>query len=161
MRKVQFPDDTEAGFGALTADGILKLNGTLVKHFRITRKVIDRQVALTHDVLLRRAQLFGNATAVAVEKRDAVLVDDGLASGYTMLAAVESARRRGARSVTVAVPTASTSAAKLVEEAGAALACPDVSPRRPFAVADAYKDWYDVSEEEVVAILNALGTAER
>ena len=84
------------------------------------------------------------------EKRIVVLVDDGLASGYTMLAAIQSVQRLSPQRIIVAVPTASASAITKVQSIADELICPNVGTGYVFAVADAYQNWYDVSEEEVI-----------
>ena len=82
-----------------------------------------------------------------------IAVDDGLASGFTMMVAVEALKGMGADRVMVAVPTApDDTVAKLAERVDAVY-CANIREERPYAVADAYRKWYDVSEDEAVAIL--------
>ena len=88
--------------------------------------------------------------------RPALVVDDGLASGYTMRAAVGFLKAQGAGQLLVAVPTASQNTAydllPMVDE----LYCANVRGGYAFAVADAYENWYDLTEDEVLAILATL-----
>jgi len=81
------------------------------------------------------------------------LIDDGLASGFTMLAAVKSVRNQGPEKIIVAVPTASTSAVQVVAPSVDKLICLNIRGGPFFAVADAYQKWYDLSDEEVVEFL--------
>jgi predicted phosphoribosyltransferase len=78
-----------------------------------------------------------------------ILVDDGLASGFSMLAAAESIKTRRPRNVVVAVPTGSANAISLLAPRVQKIVCLNVRSGRLFAVADAYENWYDLSDEEV------------
>jgi predicted phosphoribosyltransferase len=157
VRKLQIPDNPEAGFGALTSDGFLLLNGPLISHLGLSDDDILRQKEKALTSIHSRQQFFGKrAELPSLHGRMAVIVDDGLASGFTMEAAVKSARNRGATEILVAVPTASLSAYRRLEPEVDAIICPDLSRLRIFAVANAYQNWYDVGEEEVVGILENL-----
>ena len=80
-------------------------------------------------------------------------MDDGLASGYTMIAGVRMVRKRAPYQIVVAVPTASTSTISLLSRDVDAIVCPNIRGGYSFAVADAYREWYDLSREEVVSLL--------
>jgi putative phosphoribosyl transferase len=80
-------------------------------------------------------------------------VDDGLASGFTMLAAIRMVRRQELAKIVVAVPTASIDTIRRVAQEVDEIVCPNVRTGPYFAVADAYRDWYDLTREEVVEML--------
>jgi predicted phosphoribosyltransferase len=84
-----------------------------------------------------------------------VLVDDGLASGFTMLTAIDAVRDAGASRVLVAVPTGSRRAVERVSRSADEVHCANVRGGARFAVADAYQEWSDVDEASLVAILDA------
>ena len=88
-----------------------------------------------------------------------ILVDDGLASGFTMLAAARSSRRRHPKKMVVAVPTASVGAIKLLTSEVDEIVCLNIRSGPVFAVADAYKNWYDLTDEEVTKILKRSAQA--
>jgi predicted phosphoribosyltransferase len=156
VRKVQFPQDPEAGFGSVGPNNILVLNDYLLDVSRISHVVIEEQVAKARQSLDFREEMFRhNSPYPDLKKRTAILVDDGLASGFTMLAAIQFARSKGAKKVVVAVPTGSERAVELVLEKADAVHCLNVRSAPFYAVADAYKYWYDVSEEEAAAMLRA------
>ena len=90
-----------------------------------------------------------------------VLVDDGLASGFTMEAAVKSSKCQGAEQIVIAVPTASMTAYRRLEGQVDRIVCPDLSRLRIFAVADAYENWYDLDEGEVLRLLENLPAKQR
>jgi predicted phosphoribosyltransferase len=91
-----------------------------------------------------------------LSSRSAILVDDGLASGFTMRVAVQAVRNAGAKVIAVAVPTAHYESFRPLLDTVEAIYCANIRRARPFAVADAYRDWRDVSEREVAAIVESV-----
>jgi putative phosphoribosyl transferase len=85
-----------------------------------------------------------------MEGKNVILTDDGLASGFTMLAAIQGIRLRNPARIIVAVPTASETSAALVSRHADHLVCPNIRSGRTFAVADAYREWYDLDDREVL-----------
>ena len=111
---------------------------------------VDRAIAETRENVSERVAGFtGNRTFPALAGKTVILTDDGLASGFTMLAAIQSIRQKKPSRVIVAVPTASLAAAKLVAAHADLVACPNIRSSRMFAVADAYAEWYDLDDQEV------------
>lgn len=154
VRKLQVPGNPEAGFGALTSHGSLLLNQSLVRSIGLNQRQIDLVVKQTQDQIARRkADYRGLVGIIQPSNRDVILVDDGLASGYTMKAAIESVRTMAPNRIIVAVPTSSGSASDLIGSEVDYLICPRIESGYIFAVANAYKNWYDVSDSEVVEIL--------
>ncbi|MFW9955621.1 MAG: phosphoribosyltransferase [Candidatus Thorarchaeota archaeon] len=157
VRKLQIPHNTEAGFGALTSYGALLLNDRLVKSLRLSKEQIESVVERTKkQIERRRAEYHGLVGVVEPSGKDIILVDDGIASGYTMLAAIESVKQLSPRTIMVAAPTASDGAAHLVAEQVSEFICPRIGTGFVFAVADAYENWYDVPDTEVIEILTRL-----
>ena len=157
VRKLQIPDNPEAGFGALAPDGSLLLNRRLVENLRLTKSDIMKQKEMAHKSILSRQAFFGKrAEPPNLNNLRVVIVDDGLASGFTMEAAVKSAKSQGAERIIIAVPTSSMSAYRRLESLVDKIICPDLSRLRVFAVADAYQKWYDLDEEEVLDLIKQL-----
>jgi predicted phosphoribosyltransferase len=152
VRKLQVPGNTEAGFGAVTSQGDVILNQFLVRALRLGRDRIRQIASATLEEIRRRQREFGNAEP-AIEKRTAILTDDGLASGFTMVAAARSVRRRGPDKIVVAVPTAHFESVGRVQKVVDRVVCPDVRRGPSFAVADAYEDWYDLTTAETADML--------
>jgi putative phosphoribosyl transferase len=154
-RKVQFPWSTEAGFGAVISDGTVYVGpyGATLPH-----SVVEAQVEKARRLVQHRMKEFlGNRPPLDVEGRDVILVDDGLATGSTMLAAVQSLRRRHPRKVIVAVPTASGAAVQLLKPHVDELVALYVHPLHlPFAVASSYESWHDLTDAEVKQCLAEL-----
>jgi predicted phosphoribosyltransferase len=158
VRKIQLPWTTEAGFGALNPAGEAIFNEELLERAHLSPEEIQEQVQKTLAVIQQReARLRGGKPYPRLNGRTTLVVDDGLASGYTMRAALSFLKGQGAGPLIVAVPTASGRTVRellpLVDE----LYCLNVRTGWSFAVADAYQAWYDLTEDEVRGILASVG----
>jgi len=154
VRKIQLPDNTEAGFGAVGPDGEVSLNTNLISQLHLTQEEVERQIQITVDTIKRRNELFRKGRQFPLLKdKVVIIVDDGLASGYTMLSAVDFIKRHKPEKVVVAVPTAPKGTVDLVSSRVDELVCLNVRSGFTFAVADAYERWYDLEDEEVISIL--------
>jgi predicted phosphoribosyltransferase len=154
VRKLQIPGNTEAGFGAMSLGGNRFLNEEMLRHLRLGDDEIENQAAIVQEELDRRNRLFReNRPLPDLTAKTVILTDDGLASGYTMLAAADSARRQGAAALVVAVPTALLASIEIIAPLADEIYCPNVLDYWPFAVANAYRRWHDLSQQEVMALL--------
>ncbi len=96
-RKIPIPYNTEAGYGAVTEDGAIVLNEPLVERLGLTRQQIERHADEVRAEIRRRQEVYrAKLRPSSVEGKAAIIVDDGLASGYTMMAAIRSIRQQGA-----------------------------------------------------------------
>jgi putative phosphoribosyl transferase len=154
VRKAQIPWNTEAGFGAVTWDGETVLNEDLVEQLGLTGEEIEESISKTKRNIEERLRKFrGDKPLPQLRDKVVILVDDGLASGFTMLAAARSARKSQPKAVVVAVPTASLGAVELLMPEIDKIVCLNIRSGAAFAVADAYDNWYDLTNEEVLKIL--------
>ncbi|MEM4734992.1 MAG: phosphoribosyltransferase family protein [Candidatus Thorarchaeota archaeon] len=161
VRKIQIPFNTEAGFGAIDSLGGVLLNRELLASLHLSEEEVQQAIERTRRQIEERRATYGGLVGTHTPSgRDVILVDDGLASGYTMMAAIRSVTQRRPRSLTVAVPTASSSAYELVRRAVDRLLCPRIESGWSFAVAEAYELWYDVSDREVVEVLSRFSLSE-
>ncbi|MCW4036692.1 MAG: phosphoribosyltransferase family protein [Candidatus Bathyarchaeota archaeon] len=157
-RKLHIPWNREAGFGAVSWDGLIFLNERLVAALRLTREEIDRCVAEERQAIDRRLVAFrGDRPFPDLKDKTAIVVDDGLASGFSMMTTLRALRRKGVREAVVAVPTAPVSALNLVKPHASRIICLNIRSGPIFAVADAYKVWYDLTDGEVVDVLEKHG----
>lgn len=160
VRKVQLPWTTEAGFGAVTTTGEVVLNEEVTRAAGLTAEQIETQVGRTRRGLEQRQRRFGWAAAAPnLSGRTAILVDDGLASGITMLAAARSARTLDAGTVWAAVPVAHAGAVRRIEHAVDRVVTLHVDRAPSFAVASFYRLWWDLSDDDVAELLAGLGMA--
>jgi predicted phosphoribosyltransferase len=152
-RKLTAPIAPELAFGALDEDGQTILDEEIVKGLGLSEGDVESAKKRVAAEITRRMALY-RVPPIAGFLPDAgvVLVDDGLATGLTMRAAVAYARRHQARSVTVAVPCASSSAARRFEREADHLVSL-VTDEAFMAVGAYYEDFSPVSDSEVVAML--------
>lgn len=157
VRKIQLPDNPEAGFGAVGTDGEVSLNTNLISQLHLTKEEVERQIQITVDTIKRRNELFREGRQFPLLKdKVVIIVDDGLASGYTIFSAVGFIKRYKPEKVVVAVPTAPKGTVDLILPQVDELVCLNVRSGFTFAVADAYENWYDLKDEEVISILRSF-----
>jgi predicted phosphoribosyltransferase len=160
VSKITLPWDSEAGFGAVAWDGTVMLNDDMRFYFLLTDKAVGEGVTHATAKVRRRLDAFRDGRPFPdLSQRPAIVVDDGLASGFTMKVAIHALRNAGAQTIILAVPTALEDVAQemvgIVEE----VYCANVRHGHPCAVADAYQQWRDVSEHEALEVLTAAATA--
>jgi predicted phosphoribosyltransferase len=154
VRKLQIPGNPEAGFGAMTQEGTVFLNERLVADLLLTDEQIEQETQRVKAELDKRNNLFrGGSSFPDLAGKQAIIADDGLASGYTMLTSIYSAKKAGAREVVVAVPTAPLRTIESVQSGVDEIYCANIRESTFFAVADAYKQWHDLNEQEVLQLL--------
>jgi putative phosphoribosyl transferase len=157
VRKLQTPLNPEAGFGAISLDGDMVLNNELVAELALTRQQMEKaKESAIREGRSREHALRKGRSLPSLKGRKVILVDDGLASGYTMLAAIRKVRTENPSSIVVAVPTGSDRSVEMVAREADEVVCLNIRGM-PFAVADAYRNWYDVDEEEAVWIIRYGG----
>jgi putative phosphoribosyl transferase len=160
VSKITPPWNSEVGYGAVAFDGTVLLNEALVPTLGLSRRQIEEGIDKTREKVARRlAALRGDRPMPALAGRRVILVDDGLASGFTLLTAVEALRKAEAGEIILAVPTAHAQSAQRVAATVEAVYCPNVRGGWSFAVADAYRQWCDLPEAEAASILAGFASA--
>lgn len=160
VSKITLPWNTEAGYGAVAFDGTVRLNKDLIDQIGLSevqiRAGIEDTTAKVHHRMknLRKKHPFPDLSGKSI-----IIVDDGLASGFTMLVAVEALKKAGAEHIIVAVPTAHKESLDAFMSKGDAIFCPNIRSGFRYAVADAYEWWSDVDESEVMKILERVWNA--
>lgn len=153
-RKLPLPWSPEAGFGAITEDGTIVLNEAMVSQVGLSPaeiEVIARRVR--REVQRRVKEYRGACPAPDLNGRIVILVDDGLATGYTMLAAIQSVKKHAPARVVVAVPCSPASTLESVRPLVDDLVCLIAPDTLSFAVANFYQDFHDMSDGEVKKLL--------
>lgn len=153
VRKLGVPGWEELAMGAIASGGVRVLNHDVMRSLHISEKALEKEVGLEMKELKRRELAYrGHAGAPEVKGRTVLLVDDGIATGSTMRAAVEALRLQGAAAIVVAVPVAAADTCREIESTVDRL----VTLMRP-EVFGAVGHWYEqfpqVEDEEVREIL--------
>jgi putative phosphoribosyl transferase len=159
VSKITLPWNTEAGYGAVAFDGSLQLNEPLIIQAGLRREQVQAGIDKTRSKVAERTRrLRGGNLLLELYDKTVIVVDDGLASGYTMRAAVDALTRCKVGRIIVAVPTGHAAAVEEIAREVHTLYCPNIRSGPRFAVADAYENWTDVSESEAETILNTFDT---
>ena len=153
VRKLGVPGHEELAMGAIASGGIMVLNEDVIQALHPPLRVIEAVAAREFQELGRRERAYrGDRPAIDVHGKVVILVDDGLATGSTMRAAVKALRRLGPDRIVVAVPTAAPSTcAELGLEADECICC--ITPDPFYAVGVWYEDFSQTTDEEVRELL--------
>jgi putative phosphoribosyl transferase len=162
VRKLPIPYSREMGFGAVAIDGSRILNDRVVKYYGISKSDIESTCEEVLEEVRRRAREYVRTDALpSVEGKHVYLVDDGLATGYSMIAAAKMVRNSGPESLSLAVPVSPSDSLAAVEPYFDNIFCLIAQDKPGFAVASFYRHFRDVSDDEVREILGRKRTAKR
>ena len=154
-RKIPILVSPEGSLGAAADDGTVILNEEAVKRIGFSRQQLEYEINKVRAEIKQRSLLYKvDRLPVRATGKIVILIDDGLASGFTMMAAVESLRRRRPKEVVVAVPVASAMAVKQVEKVADRVVTCTTGFMPKFYLSDFYRYWHDVSDDEVMRYLN-------
>ncbi len=150
-RKIPIPWSPEAGFGAVAEEGTIVINHPLAKHLGLKRGQINYYASKVKEEIVRHRKVYrGGQSLPSLLENTVVLTDDGLASGYTMLAAYYSVQKLNPKKIILAVPVASLSARQLLEKEVEELIILHTDASRPFAIADFYGEWDELTDDDIV-----------
>jgi predicted phosphoribosyltransferase/dienelactone hydrolase len=153
VRKIGAPANPEFAVGALAEDGTAIVNAAVARRVGMTPALLDETIEREGAELRRRVERYRDGREpVDVRGRTVIVVDDGIATGLTDLAAVRALRARGAQRIIVAVPVGPAESIAAVGEEADEVVCHTV-PRDFVGVGRWYRDFSPVADEEVVALL--------
>jgi predicted phosphoribosyltransferase len=150
VKKIHVPWSTEAGMGAITPDGELFLNENLISYYSIEDQQIKNQVNKTKERIRNIKGEFGITEDVNIQEKTVLIVDDGIASGFSMLAGTSWLKKKNAKKIFLGTPTAPQSSLDNLKDKVDKIFCLNIRTGFSFAVADAYQNWYDLSLSEAV-----------
>lgn len=155
VRKIGVPNQPELAMGAVT-DGnapTVVCNNEIIESCGISEQVFD---AVANEELAeierRRRRYIGDRARAEVEGKVAIIIDDGIATGATTLAAIQAVRSRKPKELVLAVPVAPLDTVKKLHSEVDAIVCLD-TPEELGAIGYFYRDFHQVSDEEVVGTL--------
>lgn len=152
-RKIGAPFNPELAIGSVDGDGEVYLDdNTLILYEISDRYIREETVAQTAEIRRRYQQFRGSEEPPDLKGKTVLVVDDGVATGFTMIAALNSARRHGAGKIICVVPVASPGVLNRLEELADEVLCLSV-PSYFGAVGEFYRNFQQVSDDEVVALL--------
>jgi predicted phosphoribosyltransferase len=155
VRKIGAPHHEELAIGAVASGGFRVLNDELIAHLRISPEAVEERTDLARGELERReARLRGDRPRTSLAGRTVVVVDDGLATGATMRAAVRALRSAEPAAVVVAVPVGAPDSCADVAALADVLVCP-LRPPEFSAVGQWYDDFSATTDAQVIELLDA------
>ena len=153
VRKLGVPGHEELAMGAIASGGVIVLNDDVVHALRIPQSLIDRVAQREQQELERREKAYrGDRPQPDVQGKTVILVDDGLATGSTMRAAIRALRQRGPAKIVVAVPAASPDTCAEFRGEVEEIVCA-LTPEPFYAVGLWYEDFSQTSDQEVSDLL--------
>ena len=154
-RKIGAPFNREIAIGAVTQDGSLLLDEELVMYLNVSREYIEREKNSQINEIKRRMKLYiGNRPPVSIRGKRVILVDDGIATGFTIKAAIKSIQKSGAAEIVIAVPVAPNDVVEDLLEVVDKVVCLE-SPYPFYAVGMFYEDFHQASDREVMDLFKA------
>jgi putative phosphoribosyl transferase len=152
VRKLGVPGHEELAMGAIASGGTLVLEEEVVRRLQLDEETIGAVAARERRELEERERLYRDGSDVELRGVSAILVDDGLATGSTMRAAVRALRSRDAGKVIVAVPVAPAESCRLLAREADLVVCA-LTPQSFGAVGLYYEEFGQTSDQEVVELL--------
>jgi putative phosphoribosyl transferase len=161
VRKLGCPWQPELGVGALGEGGIRVLNDSLMRRVGVAERELDVVAARESAEIERRVRRYrGERDPISVTGRTVIVVDDGLATGFTARAAIEVLRRRGAHRILLAVPVAPGDTLTELEAVADEVVCLSIPPEFR-AIGQFYDDFTQTDDREVASLLAASSAPSR
>lgn len=166
-RKIGAPGNPEYAIGAMTEDGTVILDQNAVSYLDVPQDYIERESLAQKLEIKRRMHLYRqNRSYPNLKGRDVIVVDDGIATGSTMKAALASVKNSGARTVTAAIPVGPPLTIEQLKLLADQVVCL-YTPESFYAIGEFYDDFSQTSDDEVIYLLkknhekHSLGSIKR
>jgi putative phosphoribosyl transferase len=152
-RKIGAPENPELAIGAITEDGTIFLDDELVSYLRVSDAYIKSEGENQRLEIERRLKLYrGEIPRPNLKNREVIIVDDGIATGSTMKAALASVRKSGAKKVVIAIPVGPPSTIRELEKQADRVVCL-YNPDSFYAIGEFYEDFAQTEDGEVTELL--------
>lgn len=154
-RKVGLPNNPEAAVGAVAEGGAIFID-QFYQYYKLPAGYIEQEAARQNEEIARRVELFRQGRTLdqsGIAGRTVIVVDDGIATGDTLKAALIAIKKRNPARIIVAVPVAPPEEVRWLQSQGYKVLCP-LQPENMVAVGYWYKDFRPITDEEVLEILN-------
>ncbi len=155
VRKLGVPGQEELALGALAGNNICVLNDDIIDALNIDQSAIDTVIAREQAELERRNRIYRQGRPPPdIKEKTIIIIDDGLATGATMRAAIASLRQAGTTRIIAAVPVGAVSTCRKIDQEADELVCL-YTPEPFYGVGQWYSDFSQTSDEEVLALLTS------
>lgn len=153
VRKLGVPGHEEFAMGAIASGGIVVLNEEVLNTLHIKKDAVNKVLQSEEDELSRRESVYrGNKCFPELMEKTVILVDDGIATGYTMRAAIAALKQKHPAKIIIAVPVAARSTCDELAPLVDILICP-LQPANFYAVGLWYNDFSQTTDDEVIKLL--------
>ncbi|AOR23728.2 phosphoribosyltransferase [Clostridium taeniosporum] len=155
-RKIGSPNNKEIAIGAISLDGTYLLNEKYIDALNISKEYIEKEMCnQTEEIKKRLNKYKGNEKFPNVKDKTVIIIDDGIATGFTIQAAINSIKKHDAKKIILAIPVASQSIISLLEKIVDEVICIFV-PYEFYAVGSYYENFEQTTDEEVFNIIHKL-----
>lgn len=155
-RKIGAPHNKEFAIGAVSVDGSYFINHDYVKMLGISQEYIEKEVSEQTEEIKRRMQEYrGVDTFPEVKDKTVIIIDDGIATGFTILAVIKAVKKQGAKKIILAIPVGPRETIEEFKELVDQVICLYI-PEEFYAVGSYYENFEQVAEEEVFKIMKEL-----
>jgi putative phosphoribosyl transferase len=156
VRKLGAPGQPEFAMGAIAVNGLVVLHQNAIANLHVSQSTLDAVIAREHEELLRQEREYRESRpSLILAGKIAILVDDGLATGYTMLAAIRAVREQHPARIVVAVPLAPSETLNLLRPEAEEVVCAH-TPHQLFAIGQFYQDFSQTTDDQVRDALHEL-----
>lgn len=154
VRKLGYPGQEELAMGAIASGGVIIYNENIIRMGGISEKDIQSAIARESQVLQNREQLYrGDRPPLQVKDKIVILIDDGIATGATMRAAIAGLKKLNCKKIIVATPVAPPDTYETLLNEADEVVCLEL-PYPFYAIGGWYQDFSQTSDEEVISLLN-------
>lgn len=158
VRKLGAPGQPEFAMGAIAVNGHVVLHQRAIANLHVSQSTLDAVIAREHEELLRQERVYRESLPpLILAGKTVFLVDDGLATGYTMLAAIRAVREQHPARIVVAVPVAPSETLDLLRPEADEIVCAH-TPHELFAIGQFYEDFTQTTDDQVRDALRELAT---
>ena len=155
-RKIGLPHNKEIAIGAISLDGTYLFNEEYIDMLNISQEYIKKEVFEQTEEIKRRLNKYkGNENFPDVKNKTVIIIDDGIATGFTIQAAIKSIKKHDAKKIILAVPVAPQDTISLLEKIVDEVICLFI-PDEFYAVGSYYKSFEQTTDEEVFNIVREL-----
>ncbi len=153
IRKIGFPGQTELAIGAVSETGAVVLNEDIISTYTVSKEYIEEEISRQKKEISRRITLYRSGKGIPpLDGKIIILVDDGVATGATIKAAISTLKKEKIVRLVAALPVSSKDAEEEIKKTVDEWVCPE-TPLDFAAVGNYYQDFTQVSDEEVVELL--------
>ena len=152
-RKIRFPGEPEFAIGAIAENGKVALDDQIVKRYNIAQSYLDEEICIQKAEIERRLIAYrGGEKLVFIKDKTVILVDDGVATGFTIIAAINALKDEGVKKLIVAVPVSPQDTFLKLKSLVDEIICLE-TPEVFLAIGDFYYDFEQLTDEEVMQLI--------